>query len=87
MTMMPAWLLLRQWGAGQPVWSWRMDGNEHHIQCMAFRSPRSGPPEGFFDFVGDVAPREANVVQVPFGPSGEFLTLLVALPPDVQGLA
>ena len=85
--MMPAWLLLKQWDPGQPVWSWRMDGNEHHIQCMAFRSPRSGPPEGFFDFVGDVAPREANVAQVPVGPSGEFLTRLVALPPDVQGLA
>jgi hypothetical protein len=48
---------------------------------------RSSPPERFIDFVGDVAPREANVVQAPFGPSGKFLTVLVALPPDVQGLA
>ena len=40
MTMMPAWLLLRQWGAGQPVWSWRTGGNEHHIQCMAFEMLR-----------------------------------------------
>jgi hypothetical protein len=49
--------------------------------------PRSSPPEGFFDFAGDVAPREANVVQVQLGQSSEFLTRPVALPPDVQGLA
>src|SRR6516165_6652683 len=51
------------------------------------RLPDQARQKGFFDFAGDVAPREANVVQVPVGPSGEFLTVLVALPPDVQGLA
>jgi hypothetical protein len=28
--------MLKQWDAGQPLWSWRMGGNEHHIQCMGF---------------------------------------------------
>jgi len=46
------------------------------------RLPNQARQKGFVDFVGDVAPREANVVQVPVGRSGEFLTVLVALPPD-----
>jgi hypothetical protein len=35
-TMITAHQLLRQWDAGQPVWSWKMDGHEHRVQCMAF---------------------------------------------------
>jgi hypothetical protein len=33
-TMITAHQLLRQWDAGQPVWSW--NGHEHRVQCMAF---------------------------------------------------
>jgi hypothetical protein len=33
-TMITAHQLLRQWDAGQPLWSW--NGHEHRIQCMAF---------------------------------------------------
>ena len=36
MTMITASQLLRQWDDGRPVWSWRMDGHEHHIQCLGF---------------------------------------------------
>jgi hypothetical protein len=36
LTMIAAQQLLRQWDAGRPVWSWRVDGNEHRVQCMAF---------------------------------------------------
>ena len=35
-TMSPARQLLQQWDAGRSVWSWRVDGNEHRVQCMAF---------------------------------------------------
>jgi len=34
--MITASQLLRQWDDGRPVWSWRMDGHEHHIQCLGF---------------------------------------------------
>jgi hypothetical protein len=35
-TMITASQLLRQWDDGRPVWSWRMDGHEHHIHCLGF---------------------------------------------------
>ena len=34
--MITASPLLRQWDDGRPVWSWRMDGHEHHIHCLGF---------------------------------------------------
>jgi hypothetical protein len=34
--MITARRLLRQWDAGQPVWSWKVGDNEHRIQCMVF---------------------------------------------------
>ena len=43
------------------------------------------PPERFFGLVGDVAPGDADVVQLPFGPPGQFAALLVTLPTDMEG--
>jgi hypothetical protein len=37
--------------------------------------------------VRDVAPGQADIVQVAIGPMGEFLSGLVTLTPGVQGLA
>jgi len=34
--MLAARHLLRQWDAGQPVWSWRTGDNDHLIHHMAF---------------------------------------------------
>jgi hypothetical protein len=45
------------------------------------------PPEWFFGFVDDVAPRQADVMEVALGPLREFLAGLVTLPPNVDGLA
>jgi hypothetical protein len=47
----------------------------------------SSPPEGFFGFVRDVAPGQADIVQVALGPVAEFLASLITLPPGVKGLA
>ena len=33
---MTAARLLRQWDAGEPVWSWRMGEDEYRVQCLAF---------------------------------------------------
>jgi hypothetical protein len=47
----------------------------------------SSPPEGLFDLMGDIAAGQADVMQVPVGPLRELTAALVALAPDVQGLA
>jgi hypothetical protein len=47
----------------------------------------SSPPERLFGFVNDVAPGQADIVQVALGPMGEFLSGLITLPPGVEGLA
>jgi hypothetical protein len=47
----------------------------------------SSPPEGFIGFVRDVAPGQADIVQVALGPMAEFLAGLITLPPSVEGLA
>jgi hypothetical protein len=47
----------------------------------------SSPPEWFFGFVRNVAPGQADIVQVALGPMGEFLSGLITLPPGVEGLA
>jgi hypothetical protein len=46
----------------------------------------SSPPEGFIGFVRDVAPRQADIVEVALRPMAEFLAGLVTLPPGVKGL-
>ena len=43
------------------------------------------PPERFFGLVGNVTPGDADVVQFPLGPLGQFTARLVALPPDMEG--
>ena len=35
-TQLTAQNLLRQWDAGQSIWSWRLGGDEHLLHCMAF---------------------------------------------------
>jgi hypothetical protein len=47
----------------------------------------SSPPEGFFGFVRDVAPGQADIVQVALGPMAQFLASLVPSPPGVEGVA
>ena len=43
-------------------------------------------PERFVGFVEGIARGNADVVEVPVGPLGEFAAVLVALPPDMDGL-
>ena len=74
MTMITAHQLLRQWDAGQPVWSWRMDGNEHHIQCMAFEMLR-----WFLIRPSDLQPLECMVVNSKEPP--QFVSLIRRLSP------
>ena len=45
----------------------------------------SSPPERFFGLVGDIAPGDADVVEFPIGPLGQFAARPVALPPDMEG--
>jgi hypothetical protein len=45
------------------------------------------PPEGFFGFVDNVAPGQADVMEIAIGPLGEFTTGAVTLPPGVESLA
>src|SRR5580692_6307401 len=42
------------------------------------------PPERFFGFASDVAPRKSNVVQVTIGPPCQFKPLATALTPDMK---
>jgi hypothetical protein len=72
--MMPAWLLLKQWDAGQPVWSWRMDGHEHHIQYMVFEML-----PWFFIRPSDLQPLECMVVNSKEPP--QFVSLIRRLSP------
>jgi hypothetical protein len=45
---------------------------------------RSSPPERFLGLVGDIAPRQSNVMKVPVGPVGQFVALMPAVKPDLQ---
>jgi hypothetical protein len=57
------------------------------IEAAPAEAAFSGPPERFFGFEKDVAPRQADVVKIALGPLGELVTGTVALPPNVEGLA
>jgi hypothetical protein len=48
---------------------------------------RSGPPKRLFGFENDVAPGQADIVQVTVAQFSELTPLLLALPPDMEGLA
>src|SRR4051794_11454046 len=52
----------------------------------AFSGDRYGSrlPERLVDLVGNVVPRQADIVQVALGPATQFLTDLVTMPPDVK---
>src|SRR5882757_10952992 len=55
---------------------------------FADRAPAAlGPPERFFGFVDDVAPGQADVVQVALGPVGQLAALVLPIPPNMQGFA
>jgi hypothetical protein len=45
------------------------------------------PPKRLFGLVHDVAPRKPDVMQIALGPMGQFATLTLAIPPDVNGIA
>jgi hypothetical protein len=45
------------------------------------------PPKRLFGFVNDVAPGQADIMQVTIGPLGQFTPLTHALAPDMQGLS
>jgi hypothetical protein len=47
----------------------------------------SSPPKRLFGFVDDVAPGQADIMQVAIGPLGQFPPLALTIPPDVKGLA
>src|SRR5690242_15176220 len=47
----------------------------------------SGPPEGFVGFRGDIAPGQADVMQIAGGPIAQFAARPVALVPDMEGFA
>src|SRR5688572_6867287 len=48
---------------------------------------RSSPPERLFGFVDDVAPGQADVVQVAGGQLGQQAPVALALVPDLESLA
>ena len=43
------------------------------------------PPKRLFEFVCDVAPGDADIVQVALGPACEFLAIAITLPPEMKG--
>src|SRR5689334_14972824 len=45
------------------------------------------PPKRLVGLVGDIAPGDADVVQLPIGPTRQLPAGLVALPPDMEGLS
>jgi hypothetical protein len=50
------------------------------------RLPPLGPPKRLFDFVRDVAPGDADIVQVALGPACEFPAIAITLPPEMKDL-
>jgi hypothetical protein len=50
------------------------------------RLPPLGPPKRLFEFVRDVAPGDADIVQVALGPACELPTIAITLPPEMKGL-
>ena len=48
---------------------------------------RSGPPKRLFGLANDVAPGQADIMQVAIGPARQFAPLARTLPPNMQGLA
>jgi hypothetical protein len=45
---------------------------------------RSSPPEWFLGLADNLAPRQADIVQVPVGPMGQFVALLPAVSPNME---
>ena len=50
------------------------------------RLPPLGPPKRLFEFVRDVAPGDADIVQVVLGPACELPAISITLPPEMKGL-
>jgi hypothetical protein len=55
-------------------------------ETIPARLPPLGPPKRLFDFVRDVAPGDADIVQVALGPACEFPAIAITLPPEMKGL-
>ena len=50
------------------------------------RLPPLRPPKRLFEFVCDVAPGDADIVQVALGAACELLPNAITLPPEMKGL-
>jgi hypothetical protein len=57
------------------------------LKAIPARLPPLGPPKRLFEFVRDVAPGDADIVQVALGPACELLAIAITLPPEMKGLA
>lgn len=52
-----------------------------------FPGLRLSPPEWLLGLADDLAPRQSDVVQVPVGPTGQFVALLPAVGLDMELVA
>src|SRR5436309_542442 len=57
---------------------------QNRIPLLLIALRRLRPPERFFGFVNDIAPGQADVVQVALGPVGQFAALVLAIPPGAE---
>jgi hypothetical protein len=53
----------------------------------AGRGGCSSPPERLFGLANDVAPGQADIVEVAIAPMGQFTALAPPVTPDMEGLA
>jgi hypothetical protein len=55
-------------------------------KAIPARLPPLSPPKRLFEFVRDVAPGDADIVQVALGPACELPAIAITLPPEMKGV-
>src|SRR5581483_10757660 len=74
-------------GEAAPAWLLFSEHDLSRKPVSAFPDHVLSPPEGFFGLGEDVAPRQADVVEVALGPLSQFVASAITLTPDVQRVA